>query len=41
MLVGYEETDLIENKAKYDSVYYLIKTVEKEIIIFICKLLFC
>ena len=28
--VLYEETDLIENKAKYDSVYYLIKIVEKE-----------
>ena len=28
--VLYEETDLIENKTKYDSVYYLIKTVEKE-----------
>jgi len=28
--VLYEETDLIENRAKYESVYYLIKTVEKE-----------
>lgn len=28
--VLYEEIDLIEDKAKYDSVYYLIKSVEKE-----------
>jgi predicted nucleic acid-binding protein len=26
----YEEIDLIENKAKYDSVYYVIKTGEKK-----------